>query len=290
LPTLVTLQPHAYRHAIAAFTAARAATRSGARPLGLHLEGPFLSADAAGAHERAWIETADDALFEELASSDAVTMMTLAPERAGAPERIARLVAAGIVVSIGHTRATYDEAIRAFDAGATMVTHLYNAMSPFGHRSPGVVGAALADDRVTCGLIADGVHVHDASMRIAVRAKTPSRIALVTDAMAAAAMGPGTYALAGKTVTVDATSARLADGTLAGSILTMDAAVRNAVAFGNSLADSLRMASAVPARVLGLSSKGRLAAGADADLVLLDDALGVRATIVAGEIAFDASK
>jgi N-acetylglucosamine-6-phosphate deacetylase len=216
--------------------------------------------------------------------------MTLAPERAGALARIARLVANGIVVSVGHTRASYDEAVRAFDAGATMVTHLYNAMSPLGHRAPGVVGAALVDDRVTCGLIVDGVHAHPAAMRVALRAKTPARIALVTDAMAAAAMGQGTYALAGKSVTVDATSARLADGTLAGSILTMDAAVRNIVALDVSLEDALRMASTVPARVLGISSKGRIAAGADADLVLLDDALRVRATIVAGAIAFDVAR
>ena len=289
LPTLVTLQADAYRRAIAAFTAARAASGSGARPLGLHLEGPFLSPDAAGAHERAWIESADDALFEELASSDVVAMMTLAPEREGAIERIARLVAKGIVVSVGHSRATYDETVRAFDAGATMVTHLFNSMSPLGHRAPGVVGAALLDDRVTCGLIMDGVHSHAAAMLIALRAKTPSRIALVTDAMAAAGMGPGKYTLAAKLVTVDATSARLTDGTLAGSILTMDAAVWNAVAHGVSLEDSLRMASAVPARVLGMSSKGRIAAGADADLVLLDRDLRVRATIVAGQIAFDAS-
>jgi len=289
LPTLVSLEADAYRRAIAAFTAARAASGSGARPLGLHLEGPFLSPDAAGAHERAWIESADDALFEELASSDVVAMMTLAPEREGAIERIARLVAKGIVVSVGHSRATYDETVRAFDAGATMVTHLFNSMSPLGHRAPGVVGAALLDDRVTCGLIMDGVHSHAAAMLIALRAKTPSRIALVTDAMAAAGMGPGKYTLAAKLVTVDATSARLTDGTLAGSILTMDAAVWNAVAHGVSLEDSLRMASAVPARVLGMSSKGRIAAGADADLVLLDRDLRVRATIVAGQIAFDAS-
>jgi len=289
LPTLVTLQADAYRRAIAAFTAARAAAGSGARPLGLHLEGPFLAVGAAGAHERAWIESADEALFDELASSDAVAVMTLAPEREGAIGRISRLIARGIVVSVGHTRATYDETVRAFDAGATMVTHLFNAMSPLTHRAPGVVGAALVDDRVTCGLIMDGVHAHAAALRIALRTKTPSRIALVTDAMAAAAMGPGTYALAGKTVTVDATSARLADGTLAGSILTMDAAVRNAVALGVSIEDALRMASTVPARVLGMSGKGRIAVGADADLVLLDEDLRVRATMVAGQIAFDAT-
>jgi len=285
LPTLVTLQADAYRRAIAAFTATRAGP--GARPLGLHLEGPFLSPDAAGAHERAWIESAGDALFDELADSDAVAMMTLAPERDGALERIARLVARGIVVSVGHTRATYDETVRAFDAGASMVTHLFNAMSPLAHRAPGVVGAALLDDRVTCGLVLDGVHAHAAAVRIALRTKTPSRIALVTDAMAAAAMGPGAYTLAGRAVTVDATSARLADGTLAGSILTLDAAVRNAVTLGVSVEDSLRMASAVPARVLGAASKGRIAAGADADLVLLDGDLRVRATIAAGQVAFE---
>jgi N-acetylglucosamine-6-phosphate deacetylase len=289
LPTLVTLPEDAYPPALAAFADARRALKGAgphAVPLGLHLEGPFLSPDASGAHSRADIERADDALFDRLVASGVVSLMTLAPERDGALARIRRLVLAGIVVSVGHTRATYEEAILAFDAGATVVTHLFNAMSPLAHRAPGMVGAALVDDRVVCGVIVDGVHAHDAAIRLALRAKSAARIVLVTDAMAAAGLGPGTYSLAGRRVVVDATSARLEDGTLAGSILTLDAAVRNAVALGVPLADALRMASEVPARVLGLTAKGKIAAGADADLVLFDDDVRVQATMVGGEIAW----
>jgi N-acetylglucosamine-6-phosphate deacetylase len=168
-----------------------------------------------------------------------------------------------------------------------MATHLFNAMSPFSHRAPGAIGAALTEPRITVGLIADGVHSHPLSLRLAVAAKGPERIALVSDMMAAAGMGPGSYTLAGQAVRVDASSARLADGTLAGSILTMDQAVRNMVAWtGNSPATALRMASEVPARVLGLSEFGRIVAGAFADLVLLDETLAPTATIVAGRIVW----
>lgn len=281
LPTLVSLRAEAYRDALAAFGHAQIA-QGDAKPLGLHLEGPFLSVDAPGAHDAAAIAAADDALFDELVASGRVALMTIAPEREGALARIARLVAEKIVVSIGHTRATYEQALAAADAGATTVTHLFNAMTPFDHRAPGVVGAALADERITCGMIADGVHLHDVTTRFALRVKGPDRVVLVTDAMAAAGMGPGTYALAGKTVRVDDTSARLDDGTLAGSILTMDRAVKNVVALGTPLADALRMASTTPARVLGLAGKGRIAVGADADIVLLSDDLAVTGTMIAG--------
>jgi N-acetylglucosamine-6-phosphate deacetylase len=168
-----------------------------------------------------------------------------------------------------------------------MVTHLFNAMTPFHHRAPGVVGAALADDRLTVGLVPDGVHSHAAALRIAFRAKGASLVALVTDSMSAAGMPPGAYALAGKKVIVDSTSARLEDGTLAGSILTMDEAVRRMVGLSGARAeDALSMASEVPARVLGLANKGRIAPRCDADLVVLDADLAVRATLVAGEVVY----
>jgi N-acetylglucosamine-6-phosphate deacetylase len=213
--------------------------------------------------------------------------VTLAPERPGAPERIRRLRARGIVVSLGHTDATLAEFAAGVEAGATMATHLYNAMSPFAHRAPGAIGAALTDDRVAVGLIVDGVHSHPASIRLALRAKGPDRIALVTDAMAAAGMPPGEYALGGRRVVVDGTAATLPDGTLAGAILTLDQAVRNLVRWTDaSPADALRTASEVPARLLGLDRAGRLEAGADADLALFDDELRVQATIVEGHVAY----
>jgi len=283
LPTLITSPPDLYPRAVAAFGAARGSP--GAQPIGLHLEGPFLSSRAAGAHDRELIERADWALLDRLLEANALSMMTLAPERPGALDAIARLTERGIVASLGHTAASYEEVIRAIDAGARMVTHLYNAMSPLHHRAPGAVGAALTDDRVVVGIVADGVHAHPAAMRLALRAKGARGVALVTDAMSAAGMGPGIYELAGKRVVVDATSARLDDGTLAGSILTMDEAVRRTVRLGGaSPEEALRMASEVPARVLGLDRKGRLAVGCDADLVLLDEELRVRATLVGGRV------
>ena len=260
---------------------------SGATALGLHLEGPLLSPVRAGAHPRAAIAAADIAALSSVLARDAVRLVTLAPERPGAFDWIRRLREAGVVVSLGHTDASYDELRRGIDAGATLVTHLYNAMSPFHHREPGAVGAALDDDRVAVGIIADGVHCHAAAVRLALRAKGPRGVVLVTDAMAAAGLGPGTYPLGGIEVIVDATSARLADGTLAGSILTMDRALRELVGMtGASVADALRMASEVPARILGLATKGRIAVGCDADLVLLDRSLEVVATVVGGRVAY----
>ena len=285
LPTVVSAEATSYARVFAAFDAARQAT--GARLLGLHFEGPFLSPARQGAHRRELIEAADDDLFAELFQSDALRLMTLAPERPGATARIAALRERGVVVSLGHSDATYEEFVAGIDAGATMATHLYNAMSPFRHRTPGAIGASLIDDRIAVGLVVDGVHSHPASVRLALRVKGVERVALVTDMMAAAGMPPGDYALSGQRVLVDGTSARLADGTLAGAILTLDQAVRNAVAWGGaSTAGALRMASEVPARLLGRSKVGRLVAGGEADLVLLDESLTVEATIIGGRTVY----
>jgi N-acetylglucosamine-6-phosphate deacetylase len=215
-------------------------------------------------------------------------LVTLAPERPGALDRIRRLRAAGVVVSLGHTGAGHDAMRAAADAGATMVTHLYNAMSGLGHREPGAVGAALTDDRLTLGLSDDGVHAHPAALALAVRAAGPDRIALVTDAMAAAAMPEGRYALAGRPVEVDRSSARLADGTLAGSILTMAEAVVRMVALAGVPPElALGMASAVPARVLGLVDAGEIEVGRTADLVVLDQGLGLAATYIGGMAVYE---
>lgn len=286
LPTIVTSPPEFYPKAIAAFDEARNAP--GARPLGLHIEGPFLSPQRHGAHRRGLIESANPRLLDRLLAGDAVRLVTLAPERPDAPELIRRLRERGILVSFGHTDATYEQFVAGVDAGARMATHLYNAMSPFGHRAPGAIGAALLDDRITVGLIADGVHSHPASLALAFRMKREARVALVTDMMAAAGMPPGTYALGGQEVHVDGVSARLADGTLAGSIITMDQAVRNMVHWtGAHLWDVLRMSSRIPARLLGLEYVGRIRSGDIADLVLLDRDLRVQATIIGGEVVYE---
>ena len=288
LPTAVSSRAAEYRALAAAFASARGA--AGARMPGLHLEGPLLSPGRAGAHREAEIAAAratlDDVLDDLLATGD-VRLVTVAPEQPGALTLIGRLRQAGVVVSVGHSDATFEQAVAAIDAGATLTTHLYNAMSPLHHRAPGVVGAALTDDRVTVMLIADGVHVHPAALNVALRAKGPERIALVTDAIAAAGAPPGRFALAGVEVISDGKSARLADGTLAGSTLTMDRAVRmiSGVA-GARLEDALAMASSVPAAAIGLADTGRIAVGRSADLTLWSAALEVTATIVAGAIAF----
>jgi N-acetylglucosamine-6-phosphate deacetylase len=288
LPTAVSATAAHYRALAAAFAASRGAP--GADLAGLHLEGPLLSPGRAGAHDSTAIAAADatlDAVLDELLAARALWLMTLAPERPGALDRIRRLVGAGVTVALGHTDATFDQATAGIDAGATLVTHLFNVMSPLAHRAPGAVGAALTDDRVAVGLIADGVHTHPAVLKLALRAKGPERIALVTDAVAAAGAPPGAYQLGGRPVISDGESARRPDGTLAGSTLTLDRAVRAMVRLGGArLEDALGMASTVPAARVGLSDRGALAVGRRADLVLWSADLAVETTIVRGQVVF----
>jgi len=287
LPTLVSGRAADYRAAAAAFSSARGAP--GARMPGLHLEGPLLAPGRAGAHDRGPIADADltlDAVLDELLAAGLVRLVTLAPERPGALERIRRLREAGVIVSLGHTDASFDQMIAGLDAGATLVTHLYSAMSPFHHRGPGAVGAALTDGRATVALIADGVHAHPAALNLALRAKGVDGIVLVTDATAAAGAPPGNYELAGIPVISDGASVRLADGTLAGSTLTLDRAVRVMVELGGArLEDALAMASTTPAAAMGLDDCGRLAPGLRADLALWSANLEITGAIVGGTVA-----
>jgi len=288
LPTVVSSTRDFYERTRDAYEAGR--TAPGAQALGIHIEGPFLSPARAGAHRRDVIEDAPVDAMDPLLESGHVRVVTLAPERPGALELIQRLRRLEVVVSLGHTDATYGEFVRGVDYGATMVTHLYSAMSPLRHRAPGAVGAALQDDRVVVGLIADGVHCHPAVIDIALRVKGPDRVALVTDAIAGAGVEPGTYELNGQKIIVDENLAQLPDGTLAGSILTLDQAVRNVVRLaGASVPHALHMASEVPAQVLGLRTKGRLIVGADADLVLLTQDLKVQSTFIAGKRVYERS-
>jgi N-acetylglucosamine-6-phosphate deacetylase len=281
VPTVITSPFDDYPRRLAeARQAARAAR--GAEVLGLHLEGPYLSPKRPGAHDPSLLRPIDVAEMLAWAEPDIVRIVTLAPELSGAAAAIRALRGRGILVSVGHSNASYEEAMAAFAAGIAWGTHLYNAMSPLGHREPGLMGALLASP-VPVGLIADGIHSHPAMVRVAYRCKGAAGIALVTDAMEAMGMAPGAYGLAGRTVVVDGKTARLADGTLAGSILTMDAAVRNMVEFsGCTHAEALAMASATPARILGLDRKGRIAAGCDADLTILDSMGRVAETWVRG--------
>jgi N-acetylglucosamine-6-phosphate deacetylase len=290
LPAVVSAGPAHYREAAAAFAAAR--TTPGAAALGLHLEGPLLSPARVGAHDPPAIAAADatlDDVLDELMTTGAVRMITLAPERRGALALIPRLVESGVTVSLGHTDASFDQMIAGADAGARLVTHLYSAMSPFHHRAPGAVGAALTDERLTVTLIADAIHSVPAALNLALRAKGPDRVALVTDAVAAAGAPAGRYALGGQVIVSDGESARLEDGTLAGSTLTLDRAVRVMVALGGArMEDALAMASTVPAAVLGLADRGRLEVGRRADLVLWSDTLEIVSTVVGGAVSFGA--
>jgi N-acetylglucosamine-6-phosphate deacetylase len=253
----------------------------GARVLGAHLEGPFLAPERLGAHPPEARREPDLALAERLLAAGQVSEMTLAPERPGALELAAALQARGVVVSAGHTDATAEEAARAFDAGICTVTHLFNAMRPFAHRDPGVAGTALAREDVTVQLILDGHHLAPETVMLAWRAAR-GRLALVTDAIAAAGRGDGRYKLGGVDVTVRDGVARRADRVLAGSTITMLAAVRHLCALGVPLAEAVAAATSVPAGILGRDDVGLLAPGRAADIAVLDDRLELVASYAGG--------
>ncbi len=281
LPTIVTAAAEFYPRVFQAWD--RIDPLAGAVPLGLHLEGPFLSPARKGAHQLRYIEAADDDLFESWLEQAAIALVTLAPEREGGHQRIRKLVEQGVVVSLGHTDATYEQFRSGIDAGATKATHLFNTMSPVQHRAPGAMVATMTDDRVTAGIIPDAIHAHPAMIRLAIQAKGIDGIVVVSDMMTATSLGPGTYGLSGQSVRVDETSARLEDGTLAGSILTMDAAIRNLAEWGGvSVAEALHMATAVPARLIGDPTRGQIVADKRADLTLWTDDLQVSGTLLGG--------
>lgn len=252
------------------------------RVLGAHLEGPFLSALRLGAHPPAARRDPDPKLLERLLDAGPVSQVTLAPELGGALELVDLLTGRGIVVSCGHSDATAEQAHRAFDRGAATVTHIFNAMRPFGHRDPGTVGAALARDDVAVQLIVDGQHLADETVRLVWRAAA-GRVALVSDAIAAAGLGDGPTRLGGVEVDVRDGVPRLADGTLAGSVQPLLGALRRLHALGVPLADAVGAATAVPARTARRPDLGTLAPGSAADVVVLDDALEVARVLVAGE-------
>ncbi|MBP2704810.1 N-acetylglucosamine-6-phosphate deacetylase [Microbispora sp. RL4-1S] len=247
---------------------------------GIHFEGPYIARARCGAHDPALLRTPDRAEFQALvkAGRGHVRMITIAPELPGALDVIREARAEGVVAALGHSDATYEQTIAGIEAGGGVATHLYNAMPPLNHRDPGPIAALLQDERVTIELINDGVHVHPAMLRLAMRAAGPGRTALITDAMAAAGMGDGTYPLGPMTVNVENGVARLAEGgAIAGSTLTMDVAFRRTVGdLGVPITDAVRMASQTPARVLGLDAEiGSISTGRYADLVVLDDDLNV---------------
>jgi N-acetylglucosamine-6-phosphate deacetylase len=283
LPTVITDAPHITNAAIEAVREARVAGM--ANILGIHIEGPFLDATRKGAHDAQFIRQFTATDIRQLADADCGKLMLTVSPNCVTPHEVSELANAGILVSLGHSDATFAEVRAALDAGATSFTHLFNAMSQITGREPGMVGAALSDSNSYLGVIADGHHVHDASLMIAFAATSLDRFMLVSDAMTSAAGGPAEFELQGRTVSRVGKRLTLADGTLAGSDITMDAAVRYCVErLRVGLADALRMASANPARYLGLHDQlGLIAPGALASLVHLDDTLHVTQTWIAGQ-------
>lgn len=257
----------------------------GAWPAGIHLEGVYFSHRRYGAHNPDFLRDIDvEEINTRYAASDIVKVVTLAPELPGALDAIRSLRARGIIVSAGHTNGTWAEAQAGIEAGINWGTHLFNAMPGPESREP-QISAALLLSNVPVGMIVDGVHLHPGIVDLAWRAKGARGITLVTDSMAAMGQGPGTYKLGVYNVIVDERCARLETGSLAGSIVTMDAEVRHMMAqTGCSLADALIMASTNAADLLGLPNKGRIQLGADADIVVLDESQHVQHTIIAGEV------
>ncbi len=261
----------------------------GAKILGVHLEGPFINPVRQGAQDASFVQNPRLSTIEK--HMDLVRMITLAPEVRGAEVfiREIREKYPEVLLSIGHSDATYEEATESFAFGIRHATHLFNAMPPLAHRALGIVGAVFDDARISCDIIADLVHLHPATLRMVWREKQEQLI-LITDAMRAGCMKNGCYDLGGQQVEVTDGKARLADGTLAGSVLKMNEAVRNMVKHTSmTLPQAVRSVTELPAQRLHLEKKGRLEAGFDADMVIFDEGLGIIATFVAGEAKYQRS-
>lgn len=282
LPTIISDDLTVVEAAIRATDAAIEAGVPGV--LGLHIEGPFLDPARRGIHDGAKLRRLEDSFLELLASArHGRTLVTLSPESA-TPDQVAWLTRQGVIVAAGHSDAPYDTVRTMIDAGITGFTHLFNAMSQLVNRAPGMVGAALEDDATYAGLIVDGHHLHPATVRIAVRAKGPQRLMLVTDAMPSVGTDEAEFTLQGRRIRREGDKLLGEDGVIAGSTLTMDGAVRQVIAqTGIALADALAMASSTPAHFLGLQGEtGAITPGFRADLVLLDADFAVRRTWIGG--------
>ncbi|WP_076407857.1 N-acetylglucosamine-6-phosphate deacetylase [Shewanella sp. UCD-KL12] len=287
LPTLITDDVDVMRRAADAVSAAM--IKGSAGVLGVHFEGPHLSIPKKGVHPQSHIRRISDAELEIFSRDDlGIKVVTLAPENVSA-DVIKALVAADVRVCLGHSNADYDTVVAALEAGATGFTHLFNAMSPFGSREPGMVGAAIESRDAWCGLIVDGHHVHSAAAKVAIYAKPKGKVMLVTDAMPPVGLEEeATFELFGTQVIRQGDRLNAVTGELAGCVLDMAGAVKNTVnMLGLSLEEAIRMGSLYPAEYLGLSGKqGQISIGSRADLVLLNDALQVQQTMIAGEAVF----
>lgn len=263
----------------------------GATLLGVHLEGPYLNPARCGAQDISLIRRAAEEEALEFLNTDVIRLLALAPEYEENLWLIKECVRRGVTVSAAHTAANHEQMQRAAQYGITQLTHSYNAMEGLGHREPGAIGAAMTLPQIQCELIADNIHVHPAAQKILVDVKETSGVILITDAIRAAGLPEGEYMLDQRTIHIQDGAVRLPDGTLAGSVLTMERALQNVcAATGRSLSEMWLMSTLNPARAIGVSShKGSLEVGKDADLVLLDEAFNVELTVVHGEIVFKAS-
>lgn len=286
LATTMTADPEKMAEVLTSIVSAQEKV-AGAAILGVHLEGPYISKEKLGA-QAAFTQLPDVDQFRhwQRLAANMIKLVTLAPELPRTKEFITALVRMGVIVSVGHTMATYEETQQAITDGCTYATHLFNAMSGLHQRAPGAAGALLLANNVMAEIIVDGVHLHPAMVELAWRCKGKNNLILVTDSMRAKCMADGLYELGGNEVTVIRGKATLADGTLAGSVLRLTEAIGNMANFSNcTLAEAMALAAYNPARVLGLGeSKGSIAAGKDADLVVLDGNLTVRLTMAMGQV------
>ena len=290
LPTTMTMSKDKIIRSLRSICEAVKKGTAGAEILGIHMEGPYINPEKKGAQKEDDIKKISIEEFLEFnqASGNLIRLVTIAPEMPGAIGLIKYLYKQGIIASVGHTNATYVQTQAGIQAGLSHVTHTFNAMKELHHREPGVVGAALTSPELTLEIIADGIHIHPIVLKILTKIKESEKVVLITDAMRAAGLKEGTYDLGGQEVTVKKGQARLKDGTLAGSVLTMDKAVKNMVTkVGIPLPKAIQMASYNPAKSIGIDDKkGSLEPGKDADIVILNKNLETELTIVAGKIVY----
>ncbi|WP_455790653.1 N-acetylglucosamine-6-phosphate deacetylase [Clostridium butyricum] len=292
LPTTMTVSIEDINKSMRSIKKLKENGTSGAQVLGAHLEGPFINPSAIGAQNPKYLQTPSIDIFNKMTADceDAVVSITLAPELDGSLDLIKYLSHKNINCSLGHTKATYEETIKAIDVGANHCTHLYNAMPPFNHRFPGIIGALFDNDKITIETISDGIHISYPALRIAYKQKGSDQSILVTDAMMACCMPDGNYTLGGQDVIVKDNAARIKTGSLAGSVLTLDRAIKNVYKNCNMpLYEVVKMATYNPAKYCNVSDhKGLIKEGYDADLVLFDENIDVKQVFINGKSIFNA--